>query len=171
MRGAVIINDVSAFGFDPELLDVLAEYRPGYVLMHCPERPETMQRNPRYANVLDALEAFFEAKLAQLVAAGLPEDRVVLDPGIGFGKTLAHNLTILRHVERFTRLGRPMMVGLSNKSLFGDLLGLDVRHRGNATQAATAVLATKGVRIHRVHEVDLTVQTLRVAGELAKTVS
>lgn len=91
-QGAVIINDISACAFDPELLDVLVQYKPGYVLMHSRGRPENMQRDPRYDDVRRDVQEFFERQLARLTAAGLPENRIVLDPGIGFGKTLNHNL-------------------------------------------------------------------------------
>jgi len=165
--GAAIINDVSGFRFEPELLDVLVEYKPGYVLMHSLGRPENMQDEPRYEDVVGEIMAFFEERLTVLDRAGLPLDRVVLDPGIGFGKKLEHNLSILREVERFNELGLPVYMGLSNKSIWKGLVGAETGERQNATQAATAVLAAKGVPIHRVHEVQLTRQTLTIARELA----
>lgn len=165
--GADILNDVSAFEFEPELLDVISDYKPGYVLMHSLGRPEVMQDEPKYFSVVDEIIAFFEAKLEQLDKVGLPKDRIVLDPGIGFGKLLEHNLDILRHIDRFMELGLPIYMGLSNKSLWQGLLGLELGERQNATQAATAVLATKGVGIHRVHEVELAHQTLTIVHELA----
>lgn len=165
--GATILNDVSAFEFEPELLDVIGQYRPGYVLMHSLGRPGTMQNKPKYGSVVDEIIAFFEAKLEILDKAGLPGDRIVLDPGIGFGKLLEHNLAILREIERFNVLGLPIYMGLSNKSLWQGLLGLGTGERQNATQAATAVLAGKGVPIHRVHEVKFTRQTLTIVHELA----
>ncbi|QGY40685.1 dihydropteroate synthase [Pseudodesulfovibrio cashew] len=165
--GALILNDVSAFAFDPGLLDVIAQYRPGYVLMHSLGRPETMQDAPKYGDVVEDILAFFEEKLEILDKAGLPRDRITLDPGIGFGKRLEHNLEILRHIDRFMALGLPVYMGLSNKRLWQDLLGLDVGERQNATQAATSVLAAKGVPIHRVHEVKLARQTLTIVHELA----
>lgn len=165
--GAGILNDVSAFAFEPELLDVIGQYKPGYVLMHSLGRPGDMQDAPRYANVVDEILAFFESRLEALDKAGLPGDRVVLDPGIGFGKLLEHNLAILRNIERFMALGLPVYMGLSNKSLWKGLLGLEVDERQNATQAATAILAAKGVGIHRVHDVKFTYQTLTIVQELA----
>ena len=116
--GADIINDVSACVADPALLDVLAEYKPGYVLMHSQGSPREMQVNPRYGNVVEEILAFFEEHLARLVKAGLPEDRIVLDPGIGFGKNKDHTVAILKGLERFASLGRPLYVGLSRKSMF-----------------------------------------------------
>jgi len=151
--GAEVVNDVSACRFDPALVDVLAQHRPGYVLMHSQGRPREMQKDPRYANVVDEILDFFEERLGVLTAAGVPEANIVLDPGIGFGKLLEHNLAILRGLERFGALGRPLYVGLSNKSLWGKLLGLEAADRGLATAVATALLVARGALVHRVHDV------------------
>lgn len=151
--GAHIINDVSACSFDPALPEVLAHYRPGYVLMHSQGQPENMQTHPHYDNIIPELMTFFEKHLSRLVKAGLPEDHIVLDPGIGFGKTLTHNLEILRNIDALKSLGRPVLLGLSNKSFLGRLLDLDLTERGPATQAITALMATHGVAVHRVHDV------------------
>lgn len=161
--GAAIVNDVSACRFDPALMDVLAQEKPGYVLMHAQGEPRTMQRDPRYADVVDDIKAFFEERLARLIRAGLPEDHIVLDPGIGFGKTLEHNLAIFRRIEEFMSLGRPIYMGLSNKSWLGKLLGLEPGGRQEATRIASALLQTRGVRIHRLHEVAPAVTALRLA--------
>ncbi|MCM0754252.1 dihydropteroate synthase [Desulfovibrio aminophilus] len=165
--GADIVNDISACRFDEGLADVLAQEKPGYVLMHAQGRPRDMQRAPSYDDVVEEVLAFFEERLQYLCARGLPEDRIVLDPGIGFGKTLEHNLRLLREIGRFESLGRPLYVGLSNKSMFQALLGLENGRRGTATQAATAILATKGVAVHRVHDVAETVRTLSLAAAMA----
>lgn len=161
-EGADIINDVSACRFDPRLLDVLVQYQPGYVLMHSLDRPKTMQDAPRYNDVVEDILAFFEQRMDQLVRRGLEENRISLDPGIGFGKLLEHNIALLRGIKRFFGLGRPVLVGLSNKSLWHGLLGLEVGARGPATQVATALLAARGVAVHRVHDVAGTVQALRI---------
>ncbi len=161
--GASIVNDVSACRYDPALLDILSQYKPGYVLMHSLGRPKKMQDDPKYDDVISEILHFFDSRMKELTSAGLPESRIVLDPGIGFGKLLEHNLQILKNVEQLLKLGRPIFMGLSNKSLWSGLLGLDVGERGNATQAATALMAAKGVMIHRVHDVELTRQTLTVA--------
>lgn len=165
--GAVVINDISACAFDPALVDVLVAEKPGYVLMHGQGRPETMQHDPRYDDVVEDILAFFEDRLTGLVRAGLPEDRVVLDPGIGFGKRVEHNVAILRHLDRFLVLGRPLYLGLSNKALFGALLDLPVGERGAATAVASALAAGRGARIHRVHDVAGVRQALRLAASLA----
>lgn len=166
-QGVHIINDISACRFDPGLLDVLAQYRPGYVLMHSQGRPDVMQRAPHYDDVRREVMAFFEEGLHRLTAAGLPEDRIVLDPGIGFGKTLEHNLTLLAHAEDWLSLGRPVLMGLSMKSVFGQLLSLPVEQRGLPTQVATVLQWQAGVFWHRVHDVAATRQSLTLAAALA----
>lgn len=165
--GAVIVNDVSACRFDEGLVDVLAQHKPGYVLMHSLGRPADMQKAPAYDDVMEDILAFFEERLNHLVRRGLPEACIVLDPGIGFGKALAHNLDILRKVERFLTLGRPVYMGLSNKSLWQKLLDLGPTERQTATAVATALTWAKGARIHRVHEVALARQSLRIAEAIA----
>jgi dihydropteroate synthase len=169
--GAEIINDISACRFDPGLMDVLIQFKPGYVLMHSLGRPETMQIAPRYKDVVDEILAFFQQRMDLLVAAGFSEEYIVLDPGIGFGKLLEHNLAILRKVDRFLTLGRPILIGVSNKSLWQGLLGLELAERGLATQVATALLAAAGVALHRVHDVENTARTLRIVQALTASKS
>lgn len=164
--GASVINDISGCVYDPALLDVLVQHRPGYVLMHRQGRPATMQNAPRYDDVRRDVMEFFEQMLNRLVRAGLPEEHIVLDPGIGFGKTLEHNLALLAHAEEWLSFGRPVLMGLSMKSLFGDLLGLPVARRGAATQTATALLWQKGIFWHRVHDVAAARQGLTLAAAL-----
>lgn len=167
-KGAEIINDISAFEWEKELLDVVAEYKPMYVLMHCKGRPQTMQDFPSYGNVVEEVYAFFEQKMNELVRRGLPEQNIILDFGIGFGKTLEHNLALLSHIERFESLNRPMLLGLSQKSMFGHLLGLDKNERSVSTQVCTALAMQKGILHHRVHEVKRTVETLALTYALQK---
>ena len=154
-NGADIINDVSGGAWDPGLVTVLAHYSPGYVLTHCPEgfTPGTMQNAPAYGNVILCICRYFEKKLNMLIKNGFPENHVVLDPGIGFGKNTSENFSILANMHEFLQFGRPIMVGLSNKSLFGGLLGLDVHNRAEATSICTALLASHGIFHHRVHDV------------------
>jgi dihydropteroate synthase len=140
------------------LLDVLADHKPGYVLMHggdkggAPDVEDVAEASGDPAAIVDRVLRFFEGGLARLTAAGLPESHVVLDPGIGFGKTSRESVALLRAVPRLQQLGRPLYVGLSMKSLFGDRLGLSLEERGEATRVATALLAERGVRYHRVHD-------------------
>lgn len=167
-KGAEIINDISAFEWEKELLDVVAEFRPMYVLMHCKGRPQTMQDLPVYDNVVEEVYAFFEQKMNELVRRGLPEQNIILDFGIGFGKNLEHNLALLSHIERFESLNRPMLLGLSQKSMFGHLLGQDKNERSVSTQVCTALAMQKGILHHRVHEVKQTVETLALTYALQK---
>lgn len=165
--GAEIINDISGGVFDPGLAEVLAEYRPGYILGHAPAPPRAMQQAPAYGDVVEEVYAFFARRLETLAAAGLPPEHVALDVGIGFGKSLEHNLALLRNIGRFHSLGRPLYLGVSRKSLFGDLLGLPGgQGRDAATQALTALMAARGVQIHRVHAVRGAVAALRLAHEI-----
>lgn len=162
-QGVAIINDISACQWDAELLDVLVQYKPGYVLMHCQGHPKDMQAKPHYDDVFAEVRTFFERELNRLVRAGLPEDCIVLDPGIGFGKTVEHNIDLLARVGELREFGRPLLVGLSMKSLFGHLLGLPPQERAAITQTATALLRQKGVFWHRVHHVEMAVHGLRLA--------
>lgn len=165
--GIHIINDISAFSWDPALLEVVSQYQPAYVLMHCQGRPQSMQQNPLYSNVVDDVLKFFEEKITKLVQAGLPEENIILDPGIGFGKTLEHNLELLRNTERLQSFGRPLLLGVSHKSLFGKLLGLEPEERTIATQVCTALMAQKGYTHHRVHDVKETFQSLELVMALS----
>jgi dihydropteroate synthase len=169
--GALILNDVSAMDADPELLQVVRDFHPGYVLMHSLGRPQTMQLKPRYEDVMAEIMRFFEAKLEILARSGVPESRIALDPGIGFGKTVEHNLEILKNICKLFKFGRPVYMALSNKSLWGGLLGRQGRERNAATLAATVALFEKGVRIHRVHEVREIRDGLTVAHMLGKETS
>lgn len=165
--GAEIINDISAWSFDPELKEALLEHKPGYVLMHCQGRPDNMQAAPLYNNVLEEVYAFLDRKLEELVRAGFPEERVVIDPGICFGKKLEHNLALLKHIDRFYSLGRPVLVGISYKSFLGGLTGAALERRGGLTLAASALLAQRGVWAHRVHDVAAVKEALQLAHSLA----
>ena len=161
--GAHVVNDVSACSHDPALLDMLAEYHPGYVLMHSRGNPQEMQIAPHYENVVEEILVFFERELERLTRAGLPEDHIVLDPGIGFGKNRIHTEAILKGLERFASLGRPLYVGLSRKSMFRDILGLDrVEDRNEPTRLAVALLAARGVPYHRVHDVAGCIRALKL---------
>ncbi len=166
--GAEIINDISAWSFEPALKEVILEHKPGYVLMHCRGRPADMQQRPRYHNVMDEVFAFFEQKLEELAQGAFPEEQVLLDPGIGFGKTLEHNLALLQNIERFHALGRPLLLGLSYKSFLGEITGATLGERGPASSAASALLAARGVWAHRVHDVLETKQALELARAISK---
>lgn len=166
-HGATVINDISACSFDPGLLDVLVQYKPAYILMHCQGTPGTMQVNPAYQDVLSEVTSFFADKMNMLVRAGFPEENILLDPGIGFGKKLEHNLALMTHPEAWADLHRPSMMALSMKSVFRDLLGLQVEDRACATQVATALTFARGYTWHRVHDAAATARTLKLAASFA----
>ena len=172
--GAGLVNDVTALRGDREMVEVVAESNADCCLMHMLGEPRTMQREPRYADVVDDVKAFLAERLAFAVGAGVAEERVLLDPGIGFGKTLAHNLELLRRLDELVELGRPLLVGTSRKSFLGRILATaDARAAepaGTETPAgagepagvvqrlpgtlATCVLAyERGARVFRVHDV------------------
>ncbi len=165
-HGADVINDISGGLFDGGMIEVLAEYKPGYVLGHSPAKPKTMQAGPVYDDVVDAVMSWFCARMDALVKAGLPENRIALDPCIGFAKKLEHNLALMRAVPRLLTLGRPLCFGISRKSFLGDLTGLPAGMRDPATQVCTALLASMGVAVHRVHDVAGAVNALRLVEAL-----
>lgn len=150
--GAAIINDVSACLWDEALGEVLADTKPGYVLMHSQGRPAFMQKMPHYENVVDEARFFFQQALDRLASLGLPEENIVLDPGIGFGKNLAHNLALMANMEVFLEFGRPLLAGISMKSWLGNLLDMGLNERSYPTATASALLWQKGVFWHRIHE-------------------
>jgi len=162
--GATLVNDVSALRFDPELAGVCADAGCDVCLMHMLGEPRTMQEDPRYDDVVDDVRAFLEERLAFAVAEGIAEERVLLDPGIGFGKTTDHNLELLRRLDELTTLGRPVVVGTSRKSFLGRLTGREVASERVAGTVATNVIALeRGATVFRVHDVAPNVEALTVA--------
>jgi dihydropteroate synthase len=162
--GADIVNDVSALRFDPGLASLVAERRVECVLMHMLGEPRTMQEDPRYDDVVDDVKAFFEERLAFAVGEGIAEERVWLDPGIGFGKTVDHNLELLRRLEELVAIGRPVVVGTSRKSFLGKLTGGTAEGERLPGTIATNVLALeRGAAVFRVHDVAPVAQALTVA--------
>lgn len=160
--GAAIINDVTGFR-DPAMIDVAAETNAGCVVMHMLGNPRTMQADPTYDNVVTEIEAFFEERLATLNAAGVDKESIVFDPGIGFGKTLKHNLELLRHPDRIIVGERPLLLGISRKSLLGTLTGTDqANERDWSTVAVTSLTRELGIPLHRVHDVKANVEALRM---------
>lgn len=151
--GAQMINDISALRMDPEMAGVVADSGCACVLMHMLGTPATMQHAPAYANVVDDICAFFEERLEAARAAGILEERIWLDPGFGFGKTVAHNLELLRRLREFKRFGRPLLIGTSNKATIGAVLELPVDDRLEGTAATVAVGIAHGADCVRVHDV------------------
>ncbi|SDE12296.1 dihydropteroate synthase [Paracoccus isoporae] len=159
--GAGMVNDVSGFDFDPDLASVVAESGLPVCLMHAQGVPETMQDDPRYDDVLLDVYDALAARIDHAGAAGIPRDRIVVDPGIGFGKTLAHNLAILNRIGLFHALGCTVLLGASRKRFIGEVTGLsDPLERGPGSLAVTLAAVAQGVQIHRVHDVAMTGQGL-----------
>ena len=160
--GAAIVNDVTGLR-DPAMIDICAGSDCGIVVMHMQGNPRTMQDSPSYEDVVAEVRAFFQERLETLTAAGIEPKRIVFDPGIGFGKSLSHNLALLNRVDDYRVGNRPILMGLSRKSLIGKLLGDSAMSRREyPTQALTALTRQRGAMIHRVHQVKEAVQVLRM---------
>jgi dihydropteroate synthase len=169
--GAELVNDVTALRADPELAGVVAEAGAYLCLMHMKGEPRTMQEAPTYDDVVSEVAAFLEERLAAAIAAGVPEERICLDPGIGFGKTVDHNLELLRRLDVLVRLGRPVLVGVSRKRTLGRLLGDPDALVGTTAASVGAALAAfeRGASIFRVHDVREHVEALTVAAAIGRT--
>jgi dihydropteroate synthase len=161
--GADIVNDVSAFRFDPEMAGLVADSEAGCCLMHMLGEPRTMQEDPRYDDVVSEVKAFLEERLAFAVAEGVHEARVWLDPGIGFGKTVEHNLELLRRLDEIVAIGRPVVIGTSRKSFLGKLTGREVGQRVPGTIATSVIAYERGASVFRVHDVAEVADALKVA--------
>ena len=160
--GATIVNDVTALRGDPAMAEVVAEAGCPICLMHMLGAPKTMQDDPHYENVVDDVLRFLEERLAFAVAAGIREEQVMLDPGIGFGKTVEHNLLLIRHLDRFVALGRPVVLGASRKRFLGAILDAEPQQRLFGTVATTVIGLQAGAAVFRVHDVKPNVEALRV---------
>jgi dihydropteroate synthase len=165
--GAVIVNNVAG-GRDPALLDVVRDSGAGLVLMHMKGEPKTMQEEPVYDDVVREVHDYLAARVHAATESGIDRDRLCIDPGIGFGKTLDHNLSLLRNVDALFDVDVPVLVGPSRKSFLGRLLGLDVDDRVEATAGAVAWLAARGVHLVRVHDVREMVRVVRVVDAIAR---
>jgi dihydropteroate synthase len=161
--GATIVNDVTALRGDPEMAALCAERGCGVVLMHMLGEPRTMQDDPRYGDVVAEVKAFLAERLEAAVSAAVAEERVWLDPGIGFGKTAAHNLELLRRLGELRELGRPLVVGTSRKSFIGHLDGSAADDRLGGTIASSILAVAEGAEVLRVHDVAEMRQALTVA--------
>ena len=169
--GAHIVNDISAGRFDPAMLAAVAGAGAGLVLMHMQGTPQTMQLDPRYGDVANEVVGFLRERVAAAKAAGISTEQIAVDPGIGFGKTVEHNLTLLRRLEAMGSLGRPVLVGVSRKSFIAKMLGADAAHADALRQGSVAAAVwavARGANIVRVHDVAETAQALRVIDELRR---
>jgi dihydropteroate synthase len=162
--GATYVNDVTAFRADPAIAGLVAERGCECCLMHMLGEPRTMQDDPRYDDVVDDIKAFLSERVAFAVGEGIAEDRIAVDPGIGFGKTIDHNLELLRRLDEIAALGFEVVIGTSRKSFLGRLTGRDDPHDRVAATLATTVLAfERGATVFRVHDVAETADALKVA--------
>jgi len=168
--GALLVNDVTALRGDPELAGAIADAGAYVCLMHMQGEPRTMQMEPRYADVVEEVAGFLEERLAVAVAAGIPEDHVCLDPGIGFGKTPDQNLELIRGLERLCRIGRPVLVGLSRKSTLARVLGDPSAKVGTDAASVGAAVAAfdRGASIFRAHQVAAHVEALAAAAAVER---
>ena len=167
-EGADMINDISAFAADPEMAAVVAPARAACVLMHMRGEPRTMQVNPLYGDLMGEISTELAAAIQRALAAGVREEAIAIDPGIGFGKSARHNLQILRRLTELSKLRRPIMVGASRKSFIGALTGAEVGERLEGSLGASAAAVTAGASLLRVHDVGATVRMLRVVDAIVR---
>jgi dihydropteroate synthase len=151
--GATLVNDVTAFRADPEMASLVAERGVDCCLMHMLGSPRTMQQDPRYDDVVHEVKAFLEERMAFAVAAGVLQEQIMLDPGIGFGKTADHNLELLRRLGELVTLGPPIVIGTSRKSFLGKITGRELDQRLPGTIATNVLAYERGARVFRVHDV------------------
>jgi len=163
--GAAMINDIDALQGEGAL-DAAADSSVAVCLMHKHGTPQTMQHAPRYDDVVAESMAFLQARMAAAQAAGIGRERLVVDPGFGFGKLLEHNIALLRQLDRFTTLGVPVLAGLSRKSMLGQITGLEVNERLIPSVAAAVIAAMKGAKIIRVHDVKATREALQIVNAI-----
>lgn len=161
--GAVLVNDVMALRGDPAMVDVVARTGAGIVLMHMHGTPRTMQQAPRYDDVVGEISEFFEERIRFAMAHGIVRRQIILDPGIGFGKLLVHNLTLLAQLRRFMQFECPLLVGVSQKAFLGQLVDRPVQERQWGTAAAVAMAVDRGAGILRVHDVKAMKDVVQVA--------
>ena len=165
--GASIVNDIAANRESPEMWQIVAEAKAGYICMHMQGTPQTMQAEPHYDDVLREVGDFFNERLARLGEQGVSGEQVALDPGIGFGKELKHNIKLLSGIHELIMSGRPLLIGASRKSFIGKLLGTPSNERLPASLACAVFAATKGAHVVRVHDVAETVQAVRMTEALS----
>jgi len=165
--GACIVNDVSAMTHDPDMKNVVGKYAAGAVLMHMRGTPGTMQKEPHYKDVVAEVNSYLGGRVDALVKAGLDVETLAIDPGIGFGKTVEHNLSLLAGLEVFVDAGRPVVVGVSRKGFIGRITGCQVDQRLPGSLAALTACVLKGVGVMRVHDVKESKQAAQMAVQIA----
>jgi len=166
--GATVVNDISAMRFDPDMAGVIAEAGAAVILMHMQGTPRNMQQNPVYRDVVREVREFLVERAEAGITAGIAKEKIILDPGIGFGKSLVHNLTILRNLHDFAGMGYPILVGASRKSYIEKVSGVDRNHRLEGSLATVALAAQAGAAILRVHDVAPTIRVLEICAAVAQ---
>jgi dihydropteroate synthase len=166
--GASMINDISALRFDPLMAETAARAGVPVILMHMRGTPGTMQDNPTYDDLLGEIIGFLKDAVDRSVRAGIREDLIVLDPGIGFGKTFDHNLQIIKELSRLQALGKPILIGTSNKAFIGHILDKEPHERSTGTMATLACAVLNGANIVRVHDVPKAVETVKIADAIKR---
>lgn len=166
--GASIINDITGLQRSEEMAQVISQFHAGVILMHMQGSPESMQQHPKYEDVVTEVFGYLQKSLAIAVSAGIDPEKIAIDPGIGFGKTDAHNLLILKNLSRLNELSKPVLLGVSRKSLIGNILNLPVEERLEGSLAATVFGLTQGVSIIRTHDVRATLRAVKVAEAILK---
>lgn len=160
--GATIVNDITALQSDPDMAKVISQNKVKVILMHRQGTPQNMQENPMYQNVVEEIKSFFSSRIKYAQSQGIASENIILDPGIGFGKRLEHNLEILRRLSEFKKLAFPLCLGASRKSFIGQILDLPVEERREGSLAVAVWGVICGVSILRVHDVQSTVRAVRV---------
>ena len=167
--GVKLINDVSGLEHDPKTINVLKKYKIPFVIQHSQGSPENMQKNPRYKNELLDIYDFFEKKIKSLRSKGIKHNNIIIDPGIGFGKNLKHNMNLIKGISIFHSLGFPILLGLSRKKFIKDLSGMnDTNERIGGTIASSLFSIMQGVQILRIHDVNEIIQSIKVFERLIK---
>jgi len=161
--GASIINDITGLQRFPDMAKTIARFRAGVILMHMQGSPETMQDNPQYVDLLAEISEFLNQSITIAATAGIDPDKIAIDPGIGFGKTDSHNLLILKNLSRLKELGKPVLLGISRKSLIGNILNVSVDERLEGSLSAAVFGVIQGASIIRTHDVQATRRAIKVA--------
>ena len=166
--GAHIVNDITALSGDPDMAIVVAEMEAGIILMHMKGTPRTMQQSPKYKDVVNEVRAWLEKKVQNAEAQGIAPERIIIDPGIGFGKTTEHNLQLLKRLSEFEALNRPLLIGTSRKSFIGNILNVPVTARVEGTVATVCWAIMHGADIVRVHDVKANVHAAQMTDALCR---
>ncbi len=166
--GAKMINDISGLRFDSEMVKVVSRYNVPVIIMHIKGTPQNMQENPYYEDVIGEIKDYFEERINKATSSGIAEENIILDPGIGFGKRFQDNLVILKNLQEFKKLEKPLLLGLSRKSFIGKILDLPVEERLEGSLGALALSIMQGANLVRVHDVKESVRVARVVDAILR---